>query len=80
MSALKKRGLKGPDPSAAASEGNAKRPKNLLVRNCLFTSNSKRCFSRDPNGATIALFNLHLHEPTDVTHQTVLQCVVFQVQ
>ena len=36
-------------------------------------------FSRDPNGATIALFNLHLHEPTDVSHQTVLQCVVFQV-
>merc|ERR1712223_1637460 len=35
--------------------------------------------SRDPNGATIALFNLHLHEPTDVTHQTVLQCVVFQL-
>merc|ERR1712038_1527864 len=35
--------------------------------------------SRDPNGATIALFNLHLHEPTDVSHQTVLQCVVFQL-
>merc|ERR1712038_1082835 len=35
--------------------------------------------SRDPNGATIALFNLHLHEPADVSHQTVLQCVVFQL-
>ena len=34
----------------------------------------------DPNGATIALFNLSLHEPSEVTHQTVLQCVVFQVQ
>jgi len=35
--------------------------------------------SRDPNGAAIALFNLSLHEPTEVTHQTVLQCVVFQL-
>jgi len=35
--------------------------------------------SRDPNGATIALFNLSLHEPSEVTHQTVLQCVVFQL-
>jgi len=34
---------------------------------------------RDPNGATIALFNLSLHEPSEVTHQTVLQCVVFQL-
>jgi len=34
---------------------------------------------RDPNGATIALFNLSLHEPAEVTHQTVLQCVVFQL-
>jgi len=34
---------------------------------------------RDPNGAAIALFNLSLHEPSDVTHQTVLQCVVFQL-
>merc|ERR1719376_1153780 len=34
---------------------------------------------RDPNGATIALFNLSLHEPSKVTHQTVLQCVVFQL-
>ena len=39
----------------------------------------KNNLSRDPNGATIALFNLHLHEPADVSHQTVLQCVVFQV-
>ena len=34
---------------------------------------------RDPNGAAIALFNLSHHEPSEVTHQTVLQCVVFQV-
>jgi len=34
---------------------------------------------RDPNGAAIALFNLSLHEPAEVTHQTVLQCVVFQL-
>ena len=34
---------------------------------------------RDPNGAAIALFNLSLHEPGEVSHQTVLQCVVFQV-
>ena len=34
---------------------------------------------RDPNGAAIALFNLSHHEPSEVTHQTVLQCVVFQL-
>jgi len=34
---------------------------------------------RDPNGAAIALFNLSHHDPADVTHQTVLQCVVFQL-
>merc|ERR1719391_1259782 len=34
---------------------------------------------RDPNGAAIALFNLSLHEPAEVTHQTVLQCVVYQL-
>ena len=31
-------------------------------------------------GAAIALFNLSQHDPTETTHQTVLQCVVFQVQ
>ena len=30
-------------------------------------------------GAAIALFNLSQHDPTETTHQTVLQCVVFQV-
>jgi len=35
--------------------------------------------NRDPNGAAIALFNLSHHEPNEVTHQTVLQCVVFQL-
>ena len=45
----------------------------------IIPKNNLKHFSRDPNGATIALFNLHLHEPTDVSHQTVLQCVVFQV-
>jgi len=35
--------------------------------------------SKDPNGATLALFNLYLHEPSEVTHQTVLQCVVYQL-
>lgn len=35
--------------------------------------------SKDPNGGTLALFNLSLHEPSQVTHQTVLQCVVYQL-
>jgi len=35
--------------------------------------------TRDPNGATIAMFNASQHDPSDVTHQTVLQCVVFQL-
>jgi len=35
--------------------------------------------TRDPNGATIAMFNASQHDPADVTHQTVLQCVVFQL-
>ncbi|XP_023344364.1 tyrosine-protein phosphatase non-receptor type 9 [Eurytemora carolleeae] len=35
--------------------------------------------SKDPNGATLALFNLFLHEPGQVSHQTVLQCVVYQL-
>lgn len=34
---------------------------------------------RDPNGAAIALFNLSGHDPGEVSHQTVLQCVVFQL-
>merc|ERR1719330_1294864 len=34
---------------------------------------------RDPNGAAIALFNLSGHDPSEVSHQTVLQCVVFQL-
>jgi hypothetical protein len=34
---------------------------------------------QDPNGATLALFNLYMHEPSEVSHQTVLQCVVYQV-
>jgi len=35
--------------------------------------------SKDPNGATLALFNLSLHVPCEVSHQTVLQCVVYQL-
>ncbi len=37
------------------------------------------CTVQDPNGATLALFNLYMHEPSEVSHQTVLQCVVYQV-
>jgi len=35
--------------------------------------------SKDPNGATLALFNLSVHDPSEVSHQTVLQCVVYQL-
>jgi len=35
--------------------------------------------SKDPNGATLALFNLSVHDPSGVSHQTVLQCVVYQL-
>ncbi len=35
--------------------------------------------SRDGNGATLALFNAHKHDPSTVDHRTTLQGVVYQL-
>ncbi|XP_014668340.1 PREDICTED: tyrosine-protein phosphatase non-receptor type 9-like isoform X2 [Priapulus caudatus] len=35
--------------------------------------------SRDSNGAAIAVFSAVLHQPLSISHRTVLQCVVYQL-
>ena len=35
--------------------------------------------ARDSNGATLALFNAHKHDPSQASHRTTLQCVVYQL-
>ena len=49
------------------------------LREELLTGKFTVLTSRDKNGAALALFHAHKHDPTFVTHRTTLQGVVYQL-